>query len=91
MLDVTDHAIPVATANEVVTAEVKVAQNHADTLSPDARKLAEEMYKNLTMGCDSYLHMLPRVEDNRIKTDASVPGLHIEASPVLPPSEQKYL
>ena len=43
MLDTTDNASPVATANEVVTAEVKVAQNHADTLSPDARKLAEEM------------------------------------------------
>ena len=37
--------MPVEAANEVVTAEVKVAQNHADTISPDARKLAEEMYK----------------------------------------------
>ena len=78
MFDTTDHASPVATANEVVTAEVKVAQNHADTLSPDARKLAEEMYKNLTMGCDSYLHMLPRVEDNRIKTDMTAAMCYYE-------------
>ena len=64
--------MPVEAANEVVTAEVKVAQNsHSDekTLSPAAEKLAEELYKNLSMGCDAYLDMLPRIQDNRIKTD----------------------
>ena len=69
MFDTSDHATPVSTADEVVTAEVKVAQNRGCTLPPAAEKLAEEMYKNLTMGCDAYLDMLPRVEDNRIKTD----------------------
>ena len=70
---------PVATANEVVTAEVKVAQNHgAEKLSPAAEKLAEELYKNMTMGCDSYLHMLPRVEDNRLKTDITAAMCYYE-------------
>ncbi|MBQ9150786.1 MAG: hypothetical protein IJX72_00945 [Clostridia bacterium] len=79
MFDITD--TPVATANEVVTAEVKVAQNHSNhekKLSPEAEKMAEEMYKNLTMGCDSYLHMLPRVEDNRIKTDMTAAMCYYE-------------
>ena len=80
MIETTDHSAPVATANEVVTAEVKVAQNQENgtSLSPDAEKLAKEMYKNLTMGCDSYLHMLPRVEDNRIKTDMTAAMCYYE-------------
>ena len=79
MMDKTDHATPVATADEVVTAEVKVAQNRESArLSPAAEKMAEEMYKNLTMGCDSYLHMLPRVEDNRIKTDMTAAMCYYE-------------
>lgn len=41
----------------------------ARPLSPEARAMGEELYKNLTMGTDAYLHMLPRVEDSRIKTD----------------------
>ena len=72
---------PVPTANAVVTAEVKVAQNHKndkESLSPAARKMAEEMYKNLTMGCDSYMHMLPHVEDNRIKTDMTAAMCYYE-------------
>lgn len=70
---------PVATANEVVTAEVKVAQNHGDEKLPAAaEKLAEELYKNMTMGCDSYLHMLPRVEDNRLKTDITAAMCYYE-------------
>ena len=71
---------PTPTANAVVTAEVKVTQNHAsdESLSPAARKMAEEMYKNLTMGCDSYIHMLPRVEDNRIKTDITAAMCYYE-------------
>ena len=120
MYDHTD--TPVATANEVVTAEVKVAQktgngegdsgcdcgrsdrnldksrdcgcaDSVDTdrtrdkhgeetstrpMTPDAKKLAQELYKNLTMGCDSYLHMLPRVEDNRIKTDMTAAMCYYE-------------
>ncbi len=79
MMDKTDHSTPVATADEVVTAEVKVAQNREPArLSPAAEKMAEEMYKNLTMGCDSYLHMLPRVEDNRIKTDMTAAMCYYE-------------
>ena len=78
MFDTTDVSSPVPTANEVVTAEVKVAQNHGNNLPPVAEKMAEEMYKNLTMGCDSYLHMLPRVEDNRIKTDMTAAMCYYE-------------
>ena len=72
MFNTTDQTHPVETANEVVTAEVKVAQNshkNGESLSPAAEKLAKELYKNLSMGCDAYLDMLPRVEDNRLKTD----------------------
>ena len=73
MSDTNHTATPVETANEVVTAEVKVAQNsHRDEkLSPAAEKLAEELYKNMSMGCDAYLDMLPRIEDNRLKTDVT--------------------
>ena len=81
MLDHTDSTAPVATANEVVTAEVKVAQNSHETeskLSPAAEKLACELYKNLSMGCDAYLDMLPRVEDNRIKTDITAAMCYYE-------------
>lgn len=78
MFDTADHATPVSTADEVVTAEVKVAQNRGCTLPPAAEKLAEEMYKNLTMGCDAYLDMLPRVEDNRIKTDMTAAMCYYE-------------
>ena len=80
MIDNT-HTAPVATANEVVTAEVKVTQNHhgkGEKLSPAAEKLAEELYKNLSMGCDAYLDMLPRVRDNRIKTDITAAMCYYE-------------
>ena len=78
MFDTTDHSSPVATANEVVTAEVKVAQNRSCTLPHAAEKLAEEMHKNLNMGCDAYLDMLPRVEDNRLKTDITAAMCYYE-------------
>ena len=81
MLNTTDHTHPVETANQVVTAEVKVAQNsHSadEALSPAAEKLAKELYKNLSMGCDAYLDMLPRVEDNRIKTDITAAMCYYE-------------
>ncbi|MBQ8276293.1 MAG: hypothetical protein IJZ02_06700, partial [Clostridia bacterium] len=77
----TNHtATPVETANEVVTAEVKVAQGSHKTapLSPAAEKLAEELYKNMTMGCDAYLDMLPRIEDNRLKTDVTAAMCYYE-------------
>ena len=80
MIDHTD-STPVETANEVVTAEVKVAQNshtEAEKLSPAAEKLAEELYKNLSMGCDAYLDMLPRIQDNRIKTDVTAAMCYYE-------------
>ena len=73
--------MPVETANEVVTAEVKVAQNShkkGESLSPAAEKLAEEMHKNMTMGCDAYLQMLPHVEDNRLKTDITAAMCYYE-------------
>ena len=81
MFNTTDQTHPVETANEVVTAEVKVAQNSHNSdsrLSPAAEKLAEELYKNLSMGCDAYLDMLPRVEDNRIKTDITAAMCYYE-------------
>ena len=80
MIDHTD-STPVETANEVVTAEVKVAQNshtEAEKLSPATEKLAEELYKNLSMGCDAYLDMLPRIQDNRIKTDVTAAMCYYE-------------
>ena len=80
MIDHID-STPVETANEVVTAEVKVAQNshtEVEKLSPAAKKLAEELYKNLSMGCDAYLDMLPRIQDNRIKTDVTAAMCYYE-------------
>ncbi len=60
-------------AEKVVSTEVKVCTDHtcptASKASAPARELAEEFYKNLTMGTDSYLHILPRVGDSRIQTD----------------------
>ena len=81
MSDTNHTTTPVETANEVVTAEVKVAQNSHDyesKLSPAAEKLAEELYKNMSMGCDAYLDMLPRVEDNRLKTDITAAMCYYE-------------
>ena len=81
MSDTNHTATPVETANEVVTAEVKVAQNSHDyesKLSPAAEKLALELYKNMSMGCDAYLDMLPRVEDNRLKTDITAAMCYYE-------------
>ena len=85
MSDTNHTATPVETANEVVTAEVKVAQiSHSDhpadhrRLSPAAEKMAEELYKNLSMGCDAYLDMLPRIQDNRIKTDVTAAMCYYE-------------
>ena len=81
MSDTNHTATPVETANEVVTAEVKVAQNshdHENKLSSAAEKLAEELYKNMSMGCDAYLDMLPRVEDNRLKTDITAAMCYYE-------------
>ncbi len=62
-----------STAEEVVSKEVEVCTDHTCSakkpLSPAAREMAEEMYRNVTMGVDSYLHMLPHVGDSRIQTD----------------------
>ena len=81
MLNTTDQTHPVETANEVVTAEVKVAQISHDSnggLSPAAEKLAKELYKNLSMGCDAYMDMLTHVKDNRIKTDITAAMCYYE-------------
>ncbi len=67
-----------SSAETVVRTEVKVCQNGQNTLSPAAREMAEEMYKNITMGADSYLHMLPHVEDERIKTDITAAMCYYE-------------
>ncbi len=60
-------------ADKVVETEVKVCTDHTHAasshLSPAAGELAREFYKNVTMGTDSYLHMLPHVGDSRIQTD----------------------
>ncbi len=62
-----------SSADKVVEREVKVCTDHTcsgkNKLSAPAREMAEEFYKNVTMGTDSYLHMLPRVGDSRIQTD----------------------
>ena len=81
MFNTADQTHPVETANEVVTAEVKVAQNshkHEKMLSPAAEKLGEELYKNLSMGCDAYVDMLPHVKDSRIKTDITAAMCYYE-------------
>ena len=81
MFNTTDQTHPVETANEVVTAEVKVAQISHDSngeLSPAAEKLAKELYKNLSMGCDAYMDMLSHVQDNRIKTDITAAMCYYE-------------
>ena len=52
--------------------------HYEDRLSPAAEKLAEELYKNMSMGCDAYLDMLPRVEDNRLKTDITAAMCYYE-------------
>lgn len=44
-------------------------QSTAKPLTPAAREMAEELYKSLTMGTDSYLHMLPHVGDSRLQTN----------------------
>ena len=86
MTDNTNTA-PTSSAEKVVEAEVKVAQRTEKSdralpggkpLPPAAEKLAEEMYKNLSMGCDAYMDMLPRVEDNRIKTDMTAAMCYYE-------------
>ncbi len=64
-----------SSADRVVSREVEVCTNRtcraaaSDTLSPAARELAEEFYRNIAMGTDSYLHMLPHVGDSHIQTD----------------------
>lgn len=67
-----------STAEEVVSAEVKVCSGCNHRLSPEARTMAEEMHKNVTMGADSYLHMLPHVKDDRIKTDITAAMCYYE-------------
>ena len=81
MYNTTNQTQPVETANEVVTAEVKVAQISHDSnggLSPAAEKMAKELYKNLSMGCDAYVDMLVHVKDDRIKTDISAAMCYYE-------------
>ena len=81
MVNTIDQTHPVETANEVVSAEVKVAQISHDSksgLSPAAEKLAKELYKNLSMGCDAYMDMLSHVQDNRIKTDITAAMCYYE-------------
>ncbi len=38
-------------------------------LTPAAREMAQELCKNLVMGADAYLHILPRVGDSQLQTD----------------------
>ena len=56
----------------------KDSEGSEKALPATAEKLAEEMYKNLSMGCDAYMDMLPRVEDNRIKTDITAAMCYYE-------------
>ncbi len=65
-------------AERVVTAECKVCSKDQNTLTPAAREMAEEMYKNVTMGIDSYVHTLAHVEDNRLKTDMTAAMCYYE-------------
>ncbi len=69
-------------AERVVETEVKVCTDHTAAgkaaLSPAATEMVEEMYKNVTMGTDSYLHMLPHVGDSRIQTDMTAAMCYYE-------------
>ncbi len=74
-------------AEEVVSTEVKVCQGDkqlpescdddtcpislTEPCSTKAIRLAEELYRHVTMGADSYLHTLPHVEEagDPLKTD----------------------
>ncbi len=71
-----------SSAEKVVETEVKVCTDETGKcqkqLSPEAKALAEEMYKNVTMGTDSYLHMLPHVGDSRIQTDITAAMCYYE-------------
>ncbi len=70
-----------SSADKVVETEVKVctdktcpSKNTASdpcscSTTPAARELAEEMYKNVTMGSEAYLNMLSHVENSDLKTD----------------------
>ncbi len=71
-----------SSAEKVVETEVKVCTDETckgqRSLSVAARELVEEMYKNVTMGTDSYLHMLPHVGDSRIQTDITAAMCYYE-------------
>lgn len=71
---------PHSSAENVVSTEVKVCTSccGGKKLSPEARAMAEEMHKNVTMGADSYLHMLPHVKDDRVKTDITAAMCYYE-------------
>ncbi len=71
-----------SSAERVVEREVTVCTDHTcahkGALAPEAREMAAELYKNVTMGTDAYLHILPRVGDSRIQTDITAAMCYYE-------------
>lgn len=47
---------------------VKEKQPSAEAMKDPAVAMGTQMYKDLNMSCDAVIHMLPRVKDERIKT-----------------------
>ena len=48
--------------------KTKTASSVGEEKRSPAVELATELYKNITMGSDAVLHLLPKVEDNGMKT-----------------------
>lgn len=51
-----------------LTKEKETISSVGDEKKSPAVELATEMYKNITMGSDAILHLMPKVKDNDMKT-----------------------
>ncbi len=54
-----------------LTKEKETISSVGDEKKSPAVELATEMYKNITMGSDAILHLMPKVKDNDMKTHMS--------------------
>lgn len=56
----------------------KQASSVGEEKKSAAVELATELYKNITMGSDAIVHLLPKVEDNEIKTSMTAAMCYYE-------------
>lgn len=77
-MSTTSNPSSTSTAEQVVSAEVKVCNQRGSSLSAEARDLARDLYRNLTMGADAYLNMLPHVKSPELKTDMTAAMCYYE-------------